>query len=127
MTIRFVKNLLVVGAMAAASVVSALAQSSTLSVNIPFAFLVNGVKFKAGYYVVERADESGTLMIRGQQSAIVQTNSTGDYTTTPDVPGLSFSRNVAGEPVLTKVQLVGEPARELIVHTPAGKTVATLK
>jgi hypothetical protein len=118
MTIQFVKNLCAVGILAAVAAVSAVAQSSSLQVNIPFAFLVNGVKLSAGYYSIQRFDEVGTMIIHGQQSAIVQSNSTGDYTTTPEVPGLSFERNAEGVAVLTKVQISGEPTREIIVHTP---------
>ena len=124
MTTRFVKNLCAVGVLTLASAVSALSQSSTLQVTVPFAFVVNGVKLSAGSYLISTVDETGTLMIRGQQSAIVQSNSTGDYTTTSEVPGLSFERNSAGEPVLTRVQISGEPAREITVHTPIKALVA---
>lgn len=118
MSIRFVNNLCVVGVLSAVSVVSAIAQSTSLQVNVPFAFLANGVKLGAGSYVIEKADEMGTLLIRGQQSAIVQSNSTGDYNSAAELPGLSFTRNARGEAVLTKVQISGEPAREITVHAP---------
>jgi hypothetical protein len=128
MTIRFMKNLCVVGALAAISVVSAVAQSTTLVVNVPFAFVVNGVKLSAGSYLVEKADETGMLMIRGQKSAIVQTISTGNYNSASELPGLSFERNAAGEPVLTKVQIAGEPSRQIMAHTPVvAKTIVAAK
>jgi hypothetical protein len=128
MTIRFVKNLCVAGALAAVSVVAAAAQSTTLQVNIPFAFVVNGVKLAAGTYIVEKADETGMLMIRGQKSAIVQSISTGNYNGSSELPGLSFERNASGEPVLTKVQIAGEPARQIMAHTPVvAKTIVAAK
>jgi hypothetical protein len=126
MTIRFVKNLCAVGVLAVAAAVSAVAQSSSLQVTVPFAFLVNGVKLSAGDYSIQKVDETGTLLIHGQQSAMVQSNSTGDYTVTSEVPGLSFERNADGVPVLTKVQITGEPTRAIMVHAPAAASVKAL-
>ncbi len=119
MSVQFVKNLCAVGVLAAVAALSAVAQSTSLQVNIPFAFVVNGVKLSAGSYSIQKVDESGMLMIHGQQSAIVQSNSTGDYSAPSEVPGLSFERNSDGVPVLTRVQISGEPTREILIHTPA--------
>jgi hypothetical protein len=127
MTIRFVKNLCAVSLLAAVSAVSAVAQSKTLQVNIPFAFVVNGVKLNAGSYWIQKADEAGTLMVHGaSQSAVVLTNSTGDYNNRSEVPGLSFERNAEGEPVLTKVQFLSEPGRSIVVHSVASATSKTV-
>jgi hypothetical protein len=104
MNARFVKSVIGVGLLALASVASMAAQSSELKVSVPFAFVVAGHKLPAGDYFVQKADQTGMVMIHARtgESAIVLAVATGDYNAVDGQPGLSFERNGQGDAVLTK-------------------------
>ena len=115
MNARFVKSVIAVGLLALASVAPMAAQSSEMKVTVPFAFVVGGHKLPAGEYFVQKADQTGLLLIHARtgESAIVLALASGDYNTVDAQPGLSFERNGQGDAVLTKVQMTDQ--RPLVV------------
>jgi len=118
MNTRFVKSLIAVGVLAIASVAPVAAQSGDLQINVPFTFVAGGQKLPAGTYTVQIVDEAGLVMIhsRSGQSATMMTMSSGNYASIDDHAGLFFERNAQGEPVLTKLQFIGQPARLVNSH-----------
>jgi hypothetical protein len=129
MNARFVKSVIGVGLLALASVASMAAQSSELKVSVPFAFVVAGHKLPAGDYFVQKADQTGMVMIHARtgESAIVLAVATGDYNAVDGQPGLSFERNGQGEAVLTKIQMTDQPRLTVNSHASlnGGKTAAS--
>jgi hypothetical protein len=123
MNARFVKSLVAVGLLAIASVAPMAAQSSELQINVPFAFVAGGQKLPAGTYYVQKADETGLILIHSRtgQSATTFTVQSGDYNAVDGHPGLSFERNGQGEPVLTKIQMAGFPV--LLVNSHSSQTI----
>lgn len=118
MNTRLVKSLIAVGVLAVASVAPVSAQTGDLQINVPFAFVAGGQKLPSGTYSVQIVNEAGLVMIhsRSGQSAAVMTMSSGNYSSQDDQASLSFERNAQGEPVLTKVQFIGQPARLVNSH-----------
>jgi hypothetical protein len=112
MNARFVKSLIAAGLLALASIAPVAAQSSEMRITVPFAFLVGTQKLSAGEYYVQRAEESGLVLIHSRtgEAATVLALVTGNYNSVNEQPGLVFERNGQGDAVLTKVQLTGQQA-----------------
>ena len=90
-----------VASVLALSVVSPLvaADSSSLHVNVPFAFVVSGQKLPAGDYVIDTQSNAGIVMIQGQGRGVI-------VLSTPAFskgykPGLKFQQETDGEHLMS--------------------------
>src|ERR1700761_9087424 len=75
---------------------SAFAASNSLTVNIPFAFVVNGRTLPAGSYAVDVADSNSVLSIRNRQGGLLVASNPGTGGSS-NKPGLIFEKRGATE------------------------------
>jgi hypothetical protein len=115
---KMFKTMLMTGALAVTSMVPAFAQSDSMRVNVPFAFLVGTQKMPAGEYAVQSQTPNGLVILQGEgRGAAVVTSPFGPYDPNGK-PNLVFLKTEDG-PVLARVQLQGEPSRSVAIPTQA--------
>ncbi|HWF45384.1 MAG TPA: hypothetical protein VG168_00140 [Bryobacteraceae bacterium] len=112
---KMFKTMLMTGALAVTSLVPAFAQSDSMRVNVPFAFLVGTQKMAAGQYDVQSQMTNGLVLIQGEGHGVAVVTSPFSAPDPNGKPNLVFLKTDEG-PVLVRVQLLGEPARALPSH-----------
>jgi len=96
------------------------AQSNEMHLQVPFSFVVSGKLLPAGDYVIERASDTGVLMITGIANGytVAVTSSPGSMDAPYRRPAATFSA-VGGTHYLEQVHLGGEPSR--VIPQPSTK------
>ena len=106
---KLFETLLAASALALPSSVSAASTANTLSVHVPFAFVMAGQQFEAGDYQVHQSD-NGVICVQGSGKAAMAI-SVPVSTAQPGAPSsLRFSRDAEQEH-LVGVQLEGAEVR----------------
>jgi hypothetical protein len=88
------------------------AQSNEMHLQVPFSFVVSGKMLPAGDYVMERASDTGVLMITGISNGytVAVTSSPGSMDAPYRRPAATFGAT-GGTHYLEEVHLGGEPSR----------------
>jgi len=88
-------------------------KAESLSVNIPYSFVVGKVKMPAGAYIIQEEMLNGVITIRSADGKTVALlSSPGALTPDGAMPSLTFV-NVGGEMVLTAIREASLPSRVL--------------
>ncbi|HEX4229486.1 MAG TPA: hypothetical protein VHZ07_12515 [Bryobacteraceae bacterium] len=109
------KTMLMTGALAVTSLVPAFAQTESMRVNVPFAFLVGTQKMAAGEYDVQSEMTNGLVILQGGGHGVAVVTSPFGSPDPNGKPNLVFEKTEDG-PVLVRLQLAGEPSRALPNH-----------
>jgi len=107
---KLIKLCVLVGLAAAAL---APLQAQSLSVNVPYPFVVGKLKLPAGAYTIQEEMVNGVITIRSADGRTVALlSSPGALTPDGAMPSLTFV-NAGGEMVLTAIREASLPARVL--------------
>jgi len=88
-------------------------KAESLSVNIPYGFVVGKVKMPAGAYTIQEEAVNGVITIRSMDGkAVAMLSTPGALTPDGAGPSLTFV-NVGGEMVLTSIHPASLPTRLL--------------
>jgi hypothetical protein len=112
---KMFKTMLMTGALAVTSLVPAFAQTDSMRVNVPFAFLVGTQRMAAGEYDVQSEAPNGLVLIQGEGHGVAMVTSPFGAADPNGKPNLVFVKTEDG-PQLIRVQLAGEPARAVPNH-----------
>ena len=109
---KMFKTIVMTSALAVTSLVPAFAQSDSMRVTVPFAFLVGTQKMAAGQYDVQSEMNSGVVLLQGEGHGVAVVTSPFSAADSEDKPSLIFVNSEDG-PRLVRVHLAGEPTRAL--------------